>query len=72
MQLTEEDRKALLGHKNGNIISHDAAVELDQLIKAAYQVSETDSCADDPAKNLKKCLVTRKLPTRKIKLVGTE
>lgn len=41
--VTEEDRKALLGHKNGSITSHYSAAELDQLIKAANMVSATDS-----------------------------
>ena len=41
--VTEEDRKALLGHKNGSITSHYSAAELDQLIEAAYKVSVTDS-----------------------------
>ncbi len=43
--LTEEDRKALLGHKNGSITSHYSAAELDQLIEAANKVSVTDSRA---------------------------
>ncbi len=30
--VTEEDRKALLGHKSGSITSHYSAAELDQLI----------------------------------------
>jgi len=41
----EEDRKALLGHKNGSITSHYSAAELDQLIEAANKVSVTDSRA---------------------------
>ena len=41
--VTEEDRKALLGHKNGSITSHYPAAELDQLIEAANKVSVTDS-----------------------------
>jgi len=41
--VTEEDRKALLGHKNGSITSHYSAAELDQLIAAANKVSATDS-----------------------------
>lgn len=40
---TEEDRKALLGHKNGSITSHYSTAELDQLIEAANKVSATDS-----------------------------
>ena len=43
--VTEEDRKALLGHKNGSITSHYSAAELDQLIDAANKVSATDSRA---------------------------
>lgn len=43
--VTEEDRKALLGHKNGSITSHYSAAELDQLIDAANKVSVTDSRA---------------------------
>jgi integrase len=41
--VTEEDRKALLGHKNESITSHYPAAELDQLIAAANKVSATDS-----------------------------
>jgi hypothetical protein len=41
--VTEEDRKALLGHKNGSITSHYSAAELDQLIEAANMVSAIDS-----------------------------
>lgn len=41
--VTEEDRKALLGHKNGSVTSHYSAAELEQLIKAANMVSATDS-----------------------------
>lgn len=43
--VTEEDRKALLGHKNGSITSHYSAAELDQIIAAANKVSVTDSRA---------------------------
>jgi integrase len=43
--VTEEDRKALLGHKNGSITSHYSSAELDQLIDAANRVSHTDSRA---------------------------
>ena len=43
--VTEWDRKALLGHKNGSITSHYSAAELDQLIDAANKVSVTDSRA---------------------------
>lgn len=43
--VTEEDRKALLGHKNGSITSHYSAAELDQLIEAANKVSATDTRA---------------------------
>ena len=41
--VTEEDRKALLGHKNGSITSHYSGAELGQLIDAANRVSATDS-----------------------------
>jgi integrase len=41
--VTEEDRKALLGHKKGSITSHYSAAELNQLIAAANKVSATDS-----------------------------
>ena len=41
--VTEEDRKALLGHKNGSITSHYSGAELGQLIEAANKVSATDS-----------------------------
>lgn len=41
--VSEEDRKALLGHKNGSITSHYSAAELGQLIDAANMVSATDS-----------------------------
>ena len=43
--VTLEDRKALLGHKNGSITSHYSAAELDQLIEAAHKVSVTNSRA---------------------------
>lgn len=43
--VTEEDRKALLGHKNGSITSHYSSAELDQLIAAANKVSATDNRA---------------------------
>ena len=43
--VSEEDRKALLGHKNGSITSHYSAAELDQLIEAANKVSATDNRA---------------------------
>jgi integrase len=43
--VTEEDRKALLGHKNGSITSHYSSAELDQLIAAANKVSVTDNRA---------------------------
>jgi len=39
----EEDRKALLGHKNGSITSHYSTAELEHLIEAANKVSATDS-----------------------------
>ena len=38
-----EDRKALLGHKNGSVTSHYSGAELGQLIDAANKVSVTDS-----------------------------
>ena len=41
--VNEEDRKALLGHKNGSITSHYSGAELGQLIEAANMVSATDS-----------------------------
>lgn len=41
--VTEEDRKALLGHKNSSITSHYSAAELNQLIEAASKVSVTNS-----------------------------
>ena len=44
-RVTEERRKALLGHKNGSITSHYLAAELDQLNAAANKVSVTDSRA---------------------------
>lgn len=41
--VTLEDRKALLGHKNGSVTSHYSTAELEQLIDAANKVSATDS-----------------------------
>ena len=41
--VTEEDRKALLGYKNGGITSHYSGAELGDLIEAANKVSATDS-----------------------------
>lgn len=41
--VTEEDRKVLLGHKNGSITSHYSSVELGHLIEVANKVSATDS-----------------------------
>jgi integrase len=41
--VTEEDRKSLLGHKNGSVTSHYSCAELGQLIEAANKVSATDS-----------------------------
>jgi integrase len=41
--VTEEDRKSLLGHKNGSITSHYSGAELGNLIEAANMVSTTDS-----------------------------
>jgi integrase len=43
--VTLEDRKALLGHKNGSITSHYSGAELDQLIAAANKVAATDNRA---------------------------
>ena len=41
--VTEEDRKVLLGHKNGSITSHYSAAELGKLIDEADKISATDS-----------------------------
>jgi hypothetical protein len=41
--VTEEDRKTLLGHKNGSITSHYSAAELGKLIDEANRISATDS-----------------------------
>jgi len=41
--VTEEDRKALLRHKNGSITSHYSGAELGHLIEAANMISATDS-----------------------------
>lgn len=41
--VTEEDRKSLLGHKNGSVNSHYSGAQLGQLIDAANKVSATDS-----------------------------
>ncbi|WP_231990968.1 tyrosine-type recombinase/integrase [Pseudomonas mandelii] len=41
--VTLEDRKALLGHKNGSVTSHYSTAELEQLITEANKVSATDS-----------------------------
>ncbi|MCE0464843.1 tyrosine-type recombinase/integrase [Pseudomonas uvaldensis] len=41
--VSQEDRKALLGHKNGSITSHYSGAELGHLIEAANMVSATDS-----------------------------
>ncbi|MCC0297109.1 site-specific integrase, partial [Pseudomonas aeruginosa] len=41
--VTAEDRKALLGHKNGSITSHYSAAELGTLIDEANRISATDS-----------------------------
>ncbi|MCF8572976.1 tyrosine-type recombinase/integrase [Pseudomonas aeruginosa] len=41
--VTEEDRRALLGHKNGSITSHYSAAELSKLIDEANKISATDS-----------------------------
>ncbi|AWM61947.1 integrase [Pseudomonas songnenensis] len=43
--MTEEDRKVLLGHKNGSITSHYSAAELGKLIDGANKISATDSRA---------------------------
>jgi hypothetical protein len=44
-RVTEEDRKVLLGHKNGSITSHYSAAELGKLIDGANKISATDSRA---------------------------
>ncbi len=41
--VTAEDRKVLLGHKNGSITSHYSAAELGKLIDEANKISATDS-----------------------------
>lgn len=41
--VTQEDRKSLLGHKNGSVTSHYSGAEIWQLIEAANKVSATDS-----------------------------
>jgi integrase len=41
--VTEEDRRALLGHKNGSITSHYSAAELGKLVDEANKISATDS-----------------------------
>jgi len=41
--VTEEDRNALLGYKNGSITSHYSAAELGKLIDEANKISATDS-----------------------------
>lgn len=41
--VTEEDRKALLGHKNGSIASPYSAAELGKLIDETNKISATDS-----------------------------
>jgi integrase len=41
--VTLEDRRALLGHKNGSVTSHYSTAELGQLIEAANKASSTDS-----------------------------
>jgi integrase len=41
--VTEEDRRALLGHKSGSITSHYSAAELGKLIDEANKISATDS-----------------------------
>lgn len=41
--VSEEDRKSLLGHKNGSVTSHYSGAEIGQLIEAANKVSATDS-----------------------------
>ncbi|EME00208.1 phage integrase [Stutzerimonas stutzeri NF13] len=40
--MTEEDRKVLLGHKNGSVTSHYSAAELGKLDEA-NKISATDS-----------------------------
>ena len=41
--VTEEDRKALLGHKNGSITSHYSSADLGKLSDEANKISATDS-----------------------------
>lgn len=41
--VTEEDRKALLGHRNGSVTSHYSAAELGKLIDEANKISASDS-----------------------------
>ncbi len=41
--VSEEDRKSLLGHKNGSVTSHYSGAEIGQLIEVANKVSATDS-----------------------------
>jgi len=41
--VTEEDRKSLLGHKNGSITSYYSGAELGKVIEAANMVSTTNS-----------------------------
>lgn len=41
--VSQEDRKVLLGHTNGNVTSHYSGAELGQLIEAANKISATDS-----------------------------
>ncbi len=42
-RVTAEDRKFLLGHKNGSSTSHYSAAELGKLIDEANKISATDS-----------------------------
>jgi len=50
--VTLEDRKALLGHKNGSITSHYSAVELDQRKGTVNTPSEL-ICPDTPSASAK-------------------
>lgn len=63
--VTEEDRKALLGHKNGSITSHYSAAELGKLIDEANKISATDSRG--PALTILRRKVGRKVPQKSLK-----
>lgn len=42
-RFSEEDRKALLGHKNGSFTTHYSAAELDQPVAQANRTLTTDT-----------------------------